>query len=299
MLCITAIFLTGKGGKMSIRKSHFSGTWYPDTAVACEKEIRQFLQGKKTGEFAAANPKGGLVPHAGWYFSGSIACHVIHALTQGETPDTVVIFGMHMHPESQPCMMPKGAWETPFGPLPVQEDLAAELEKTFSFQIETNTRFRQDNTIELQLPFVKYFFPDVKILALGVPPADISPQIAKKITEIASGLKLGLRVIGSTDLTHYGNNYGFTPKGSGPDALDWVRRENDRSFIDAVLSMNPSDVIREGLSRHNACCAGAAAAALTAAKEMGAVKAESLAYATSYDRHPSDSFVGYAGIVFA
>lgn len=284
---------------MNIRKSRFSGTWYPDTSGACEKEIRQFLQEGKTGNSPPANPKGGIVPHAGWYFSGSIACHVIHALTQGETPDTVVIFGMHLHPDSSPCMMPKGAWETPFGPLPVQEELAAELEKAFSLKIETMSRFAPDNTIELQLPFVKYFFPDVKILALGVPPADISLGIAKKITEIASVLKLRLRVIGSTDLTHYGNNYGFAPKGSGPEALDWVRRENDRHFIDAVLSMNPAQVIQEGLSRHNACCAGAAAAALTAAKELGAVRAESLAYATSHDRHPSDSFVGYAGIVFA
>ncbi len=283
---------------MNIRKSHFSGTWYPDTAGACEKEIRQFLREGKA-EHADKNLFGGIVPHAGWYFSGSIACNVIHALTRGESPDTVILFGMHLHQDSPPCMMPKGSWETPFGPLPVQEDLAAEVEKAFSFQIETNTKFRQDNTIELQLPFMKYFFPDVKILALGVPPAEISLQIAKKITEIASRMKLRLRIIGSTDLTHYGHNYGFAPKGGGPEALNWVRRENDRNFIDAVLSMNPSQVIREGLSSHNACCAGAAAAALTAAKEMGAVRAESLAYATSYDRHPGDSFVGYAGIVFA
>ncbi|MEZ4527039.1 MAG: AmmeMemoRadiSam system protein B [Desulfobacterales bacterium] len=283
---------------MNIRKSHFSGTWYPDTAPACEKEIRQFLKEGKA-EDTGKKLIGGIVPHAGWYFSGAIACNVIHALAQGELPDTVVIFGMHLHPESSPCLMPKGTWETPFGLLPVQEDLAAEVEKAFSFQIETSTRFRPDNTIELQLPFVKYFFPDVKILAAGVPPADISLQIAKKIAETASSLKLRLRVIGSTDLTHYGHNYGFAPKGDGPDALEWVRKENDQRFINAVLSMNPSQVIQEGLSRSNACCAGAAAAALTVAKELGAVSAKSLAYATSYDKHPGDSFVGYTGIVFA
>ncbi len=283
---------------MNIRKSHFSGSWYPDTAGACEKEIRQFLKEGKA-EDTGKKLIGGIVPHAGWYFSGSIACNVIHALAQGELPDTVVIFGMHLHPESSPCLMPKGAWETPFGLLPVQEDLAAEVEKAFSFQIETATRFRPDNTIELQLPFVKYFFPDVKILAAGVPPADISLQIAKKIAETASRLKLRLRVIGSTDLTHYGHNYGFAPKGDGPEALAWVRKENDPHFINAVLSMNPSQVIREGLTRSNACCAGAAAAALAAAKELGAVSAKPLAYATSYDKHPGDSFVGYTGIVFA
>ena len=42
-----------------------------------------------------------------------------------------------------------------------------------------------------------------------------------------------------------------------------------------------------------------AAAAVAAASELGATQAESLAYATSHDRHPGESFVGYSGVVFA
>jgi AmmeMemoRadiSam system protein B len=61
-------------------------------------------------------------------------------------------------------------------------------------------------------------------------------------------------VIGSTDLTHYGPNYGFTSKGVGSTAVDWVRDENDRRVIDAMTRMDPDAVIREGLSNDNACC---------------------------------------------
>jgi AmmeMemoRadiSam system protein B len=57
-------------------------------------------------------------------------------------------------------------------------------------------------------------------------------------------------------------------------------------------------VIDEALARQNACCAGAAATAIEAAKHLGADRAESIAYATSYDKSPGDSFVGYVGIVF-
>ena len=57
-------------------------------------------------------------------------------------------------------------------------------------------------------------------------------------------------------------------------------------------------MIEEALSSHNACCAGAAATAIEAAKHLGADRAESIAYATSYDKSPGDSFVGYVGIVF-
>jgi len=65
-----------------------------------------------------------------------------------------------------------------------------------------------------------------------------------------------------------------------------------------MLAMDPEAVIQEGLGHHNACCAGAAATALTAGKAMGAESAESLSYATSYEKNPDDSFVGYVGIVF-
>ena len=105
-------------------------------------------------------------------------------------------------------------------------------------------------------------------------------------------------VVGTTDLTHYGSNYGFMPKGTGPDAVDWVKRRNDKRFVDALLAMDPERVIEEGLSNQNACCAGAAATALSAAKHLGALEAETVAYSTSYDKSPGDSFVGYVGVVF-
>jgi AmmeMemoRadiSam system protein B len=77
-----------------------------------------------------------------------------------------------------------------------------------------------------------------------------------------------------------------------------VRNKNDRRVIDLMLDMDAEKVISEALASHNACCAGAAATAIEAAKLLGANRAESIAYATSYDKSPGDSFVGYVGIVF-
>jgi len=282
---------------MKTRKSVFSGSWYPRSASACEREIENFLKQEKPSRLE--NPVGGIVPHAGWFFSGSIACNVIHALSSGPPPDVVVVFGMHLHPGASPHIMPEGEWETPFGPLEVETRLAETLTGQFRFGTESPERFVQDNTVELQLPFIKYFFKDVRFLAVGVPPAPIAPEIARHLVSAAQETGLSLKVIGSTDLTHYGPNYDFTPQGTGPEALDWVRNTNDRRFVDALLAMNPDAAIQEGLQNRNACCAGAAAAAVAAASELGATQAESLAYATSHDRHPGESFVGYSGVVFA
>jgi len=281
----------------NVRRAMFAGSWYPADAAECEREIAGFLTEGKRIKPPDRELVGGIVPHAGWYFSGSIACNVINCLKGVNIPDVIVIFGMHLHPDSPCYLMPEGAWETPFGEIPVAEPLAAELANRFSFRLETPDRFTQDNTVELQLPFIKYFFQDIKIVAMGVPPKKSSLQIGKAAADIANQMGLKVKVIGSTDLTHYGYNYGFTSKGTGKKAVDWVRNENDRRVIKAMLALQTEQVIAEALASHNACCAGAVATAIETAKSLGANQADEIAYATSYDKSPGDSFVGYVGIV--
>jgi AmmeMemoRadiSam system protein B len=283
---------------MTIRKAVFAGSWYPNQASACEKAIAGFLEEGPATLDGDASFVAGIVPHAGWVYSGRIACNVIHRLKDADPPDLVVIFGMHLNATSSNHMMDRGAWETPFGPIPVDEDLAGYLKGRFSFQLETPQRFIQDNTIELQMPFVHYLLSPATVLALGVAPAQASLEIGHAVADWAKNNGKRLKIIGSTDLTHYGRNYGFSPQGSGEKALAWVREHNDRRLIDALLSMEPYGVISEGCANQNACCAGAAGTTLAGAVRMGATRGQLVDYATSYDVSPGDSFVGYAGVVF-
>lgn len=283
---------------MAVRKAMFAGSWYPKQAAACETEIRDYLSQPLEPPAAQRQWMAGIVPHAGWYYSGQIACQVINLLKETSPPDLVVLFGMHLHPGSPKHIMPQGSWETPFGELPVAESLARTLMTQFNFHQETPANFSEDNTIELQLPFVKYLLNPKAILALGVPPTERSLDIGRAVVDWAKHEGVRLKIIGSTDLTHYGTNYGYAPKGKGQEALDWVRLENDRHVIEAMLAMAPEKVLQEGHHNQNACCAGAAATAIAAAKHLGAANAQTVGYATSYDKSPGDSFVGYAGVVF-
>ena len=280
---------------MKARKAVFAGSWYPGNASECEREIKEFIKDAKT---TGLKPTGGIVPHAGWYYSGKIACNVIKILSESGTPDVLLVFGMHLHAGSPRFLMKEGSWETPFGEIEIEEGITKKLTDKYLFEIETAQRFTRDNTIELQLPFIKYFFKDVKIVPMGVPPVDESLNIGIDAVKIAKDLGLKVMVLGSTDLTHYGVNYGFVSHGTGDSAVDWVKNENDRKAVDAMLAMDPERVIRVASSNENACCAGAAATAISAAKELGASRAELVTYTTSYDISPGDSFVGYAGIVF-
>jgi AmmeMemoRadiSam system protein B len=286
---------------MKVRKASFAGSWYPATPSECENEIRNFLKDPGIDEIPDADYTGGIVPHAGWYFSGHLASRAIAALSGGpsrQKPDVIVVFGMHLHPGSSPRIMTDGTWETPFGNIDIATDLAGRLARKFSFAVESADHFTPDNTIELQLPFIKYFFNTSRLIPIGAPPAAVSLDIARTLMETAREENISMKVVGSTDLTHYGVNYGFSPSGSGSRAVSWARDQNDRNVIDRMLAMDPKGVIEEALSRQNACCGGAAAAAITAAASLGATQAQLAGYSSSFDKHPSDSFVGYAGLLF-
>ena len=287
---------------MRVRKATFSGSWYPSRAAECENQINEFLKDPRFQSLPKGGFIGGIVPHAGWYFSGSLACNVISSLRNTNDkpePDIIVVFGMHMHPNSTPVIMCEGAWETPFGNIEIDRDVSRELAEKFSFTIETPDHFTPDNTIELQLPFIKYFFHDARLIPMGVPPSKIAIDIAQTLADIAKVSGLRVKVVGSTDLTHYGPNYGFTPAGMGDDSVDWARNQNDKKAINLMLELDSKGIISEGLANQNACCSGAAAAAIAASKALGAKQSHYVGYSSSYDKNPGDSFVGYAGITYS
>ncbi|MFO7752718.1 MAG: AmmeMemoRadiSam system protein B [Desulfobacteraceae bacterium] len=282
---------------MKRKRASFKGAWYPASAGECETSIQAFLKekgGPLKGRFA-----GGIVPHAGWVFSGSIACRVIASLQTESKVDAVIIFGVHMRPDSRPFILSQGSWETPFGDLDVQEELSGKIMEEQRIEKLSPGSFPDENTIELQLPFVKYFFGDTPIVAMGVPPSDEAERIGEAAFDASEALGLKTVVIGSTDMTHYGAAFGFTPAGSGDKAYKWVKEENDRAAVRALMEIDPRKIIREGLSNQNMCCAGAAAAAAAAAKKAGAGRAVEVDYSTSYEKSPGDSFVGYSGVLFS
>lgn len=283
---------------MTIRKSMLAGSWYPASSGECKRSIEGFQKEIDIDQKGIKADLGGIVPHAGWYFSGSIAANVFRFLSGRPAPDVVVIFGLHLHPGAQACIMTEGAWETPLEPAVIATEFAQGVAQKYDFGSENSRSFAGDNTIEVQLPFLKYYFGDTKFVPIGVPPNADALKIGAAVAQTAAELQTKLKLIGSTDLTHYGSNYGFSPKGRGAAGLEWVTQQNDPGVIAAMCAMAPEQVLSVAAANHNACCAGAVAAALSAAKKLGAAEAHQLTYATSHDKMPGESFVGYVGVVF-
>jgi AmmeMemoRadiSam system protein B len=282
----------------SVRRADFAGSWYPGSERDCRLAFEEFEAGCVERK-SVPTPRGGLVPHAGWLFSGRLAYNTIRELSRGAgAVDTVLLFGGHLRPGSPASVLGAGEFWTPLGTIPVDQELAAALARQTGIGQQGPEHHTPDNTVELQAPMVKHLLPEARLLVMAAPPREETLQLCDHLMRLAGELGRRVVAIGSTDLTHYGPNYGFSPRGLGPQAEAWVREENDRRFVELALALRPAEMIAEALQRSSACCPGAAAAAVHCGKRLGSSDGELLSYATSADVHRNDSFVGYASIIF-
>ncbi len=281
---------------MSRRKRALPRGWYPVDPKECQREIESYLEGWSPSQIPPAKGLGGIVPHAGWYFSGRLSARVFSYLKMKGKFDLIVLYGGHLGAEDLPRIVTEEIWETPLGDIEVHTEFVKRLMKKVDLVKESPAS--GDNTIEVQLPMVKYFFPESKLLALRSPISLKAKAVGQEVAEIAKREGISILAIGSTDLTHYGPNYGFLVKGTGRASVEWVKKENDQGFIERALKMDIEGMIQHALENDSACSGGAAVSAISTCKTLGAEKGILLDYYTSYDVMPDDSFVGYAGIVY-
>jgi AmmeMemoRadiSam system protein B len=279
----------------AIRPAFLAGQWYPDDAAECRRAIAAVdVTGVEPG------PVRGLVaPHAGWAYSGTAAVRGWATLAESRPDaDLVVVFGSHRSEAGPSTVFLGTAWDTPLGPVEIPRELAATLLGLCDLEEEPLEPARPDNGVELHLPLLKHFFPRAQLLMVGVAASPVAIEIGETAGSLVDGAGRKAVFVGSTDLTHYGPNYGATDHGSGDGAVRWVRDENDRGFIDRVLAKDAGGLLAHAREHDSACCPGAVAATLAALGAVGHAPAPRLVdHYLSCDVHPHASFVGYASIV--
>lgn len=280
---------------MKIQKMALADGWYPQTKEACNNAIEGYA--KNTNKENISDYLGAIVPHAGWYYSGKLAGQSIAQLSKNTNPDLVCVFGGHLMPEDNFIYYDVDAFETPLGLLNQDREIILELLKNPYLNFDQERW--ADNTVEIQLPIIKYFFPNSKIVAFRCPPSKKSIEFAKILTTLISEKNKKALFIGSTDLTHYGPNYHFTKFSTTEEAIEWVKNENDKNFIQYCINLDCDSLIKHANNNFSACSSGAAAACITAVKGLRDIKNGVLeGYYTSYDVRENSSFVGYAGLLF-
>jgi AmmeMemoRadiSam system protein B len=290
---------------METRHPVVAGQFYPGTKAECIREIRECLGDESVPADLPENIAAGIVPHAGWVFSGSLAAMVFDSIKKvHEKVDTFIIFGAAHYHVGQAAIYDKGLWSTPMGTIEINEMLAEAIAKNVSGTICDRKAHAGEHSIEVQVPFIQYLFEGAKIVPIIVPPLLSAFDIGKGIGKLIKDSDKKIVCIGSTDLTHYGPRYGFNPQGSGRAGIEWARDINDKSFIDLAVELKGAELLKDATQKNNACGAGAAAAAIGAAKAQGKTKGKLLGHEHSDDimrvkyNHSSQESVGYAAIIF-
>ena len=293
------------------RTPYRAGSFYEADPAACRRSAQALVDEAVLPPDLPPAPVGGLVPHAGWVFSGKTAALTFKALAAGGRLEHVILLGSdHWGVSPAAAVYDQGAWQTPLGDLPVDEQLAAALLKECPVLRAQPQAHAREHSIEVQLPILQVLSPQARIVPISVPPGAQSAEIGRVIGLAVKRLaaarpawaKVG--VVGSTDLTHYGLQYGFTPGGTGRTGLDWAR-DNDRRILKLIETMQAERIVPECSARRNACGGGAIAATIAACAALGAARGLCLEYVTSADvmdrvyHQRADDAVGYAAVVFA
>ncbi|MBI3072107.1 MAG: AmmeMemoRadiSam system protein B [Deltaproteobacteria bacterium] len=294
-----------------LRKPAVAGLFYPaDSRAARESVTACFLHGRQTlqGIERAVPARFGLVPHAGWVYSGATAAVTFQALSSAQTAvrSVIVLGAVHRGSVRGPALFGPGAWETPLGALTVDDELASAVTGIDVIA----TAHNGEHAIEVQLPFIQLAFPDARFVPIAVTPDARAIAVGERIAD-AIRERPDVVVIASSDLTHYGPSYDFAPRGLGAVAHAWAK-QNDDEILDAARNLDAIGVLRHAAMNQSACGPGALAALVVIAQRCGTTNVSLLAHTTSHEvasgaaadprirrdaGEPSD-FVGYASMVF-
>ncbi len=197
------------------------------------KEEKRFVK-----DFRPAVLFGGIVPHAGYVFSGYEAIHFFELIKNHPKQfDTIVI----LHPNHngigpEIASDENDAWQTPMG--------IAEIDTEFRDQMEFESSalaHKFEHSAEVMVPFLQYKLP-YKFRILPVSMARQTPQHARKVAEelirVQNILNRHLLLIASSDFSHYVSpEYG---KKMDQMVIDQIEKGNIEGIYSTIKKNNIS-----------------------------------------------------------
>lgn len=287
----------------SPRRSAQTTHFYPGNL---SDQVEEFVSGWSIPDDVPRQLFGGVLPHAGWAYSGRVAARTLHTLIVRMRPETIVFLAsVHVPGVRHASVYPGGIWETPVGTVEVDGELATRLVAAAGEQLVVSTEAHEgDHAIEVQLPLLRLLAPGCRVVPIAAPMTCDGVALGK---EIGGCLRESPRVmvVASSDLTHYGRRYRYAPAGQGPEARQWMR-ENDSRMVQKVVDLDAAGVMPEARERANCCGPAGIAAAIASAQVRGANSGHVIEYTDSFhesagaDDAESQAFemsVGYLGAV--
>lgn len=257
--------------------------FYPSEKKKLEEQVSSLLDQNVTQKDCL----GAVVPHAGYIFSGPTAGKAYASIKT--CAKTFVVAGPNHTGFGRPVAMSSQDWKTPLGTAKTDRRLGGKVPES-----EDSHMF--EHSIEVQLPFIQKRFPGAEIIPICL--SDIGLDEIRELSEKISSKDMFY--IASSDFTHFGPNYGYSPvEGTDSENLEYVRKM-DMKAIDFIMKIQPEKFYKFAKENEMTICGVVPITlVLFACRKLGAIKGELVGYSTSYDMHPSHSFVSYAGILIS
>ena len=257
-----------------MRTCAVAGMFYPRDPSHLEQLLEKFFSGTRP----EGAPLGIVSPHAGYIYSGQTAAHAFGSIAPGFTGTFVVIGPSHRGYINCVSSIP---WETPLGIVDTDAEFIEALD------IETDEfSHRDEHSLEVQVPFIKYRFPRARIAPIMMGQQDYTSamSLSEKISEAIRRTKRKVRIVASSDFSHY--------------VPEHKAKSDDLYAIEPLLNFDTKEFYRRIEERRvTACGYGPVAAMITTCKNLGAKTAQLIRYATSGEvTGDRREVVGYAAI---
>ena len=281
------------------RKPAVSGRFYSGTESRLREEIEAcfmspFGPGNKKLDFDNSGSQhhmvlGGVVPHAGYMFSGPVAAWFYQTLKNSiKEKVTFVVLGPNHTGQGKYVSLypPDGVWETPLGGVKLNKKLADKISECGLVEVDEKAHICE-HSIEVQLPFLQYIIPDFDFVPICLMKQDINTalELGRFLGETAKSWDQKIIFIASSDFSHY-----VPPQ---------VAKKNDLLAISAIKDMDVS-LLMNNIQQYDIsmCGYGPVGVVMSAVKILGSMRGNLLHYGHSGDIQPMNDVVGYASIVF-
>ncbi|NLV27489.1 MAG: AmmeMemoRadiSam system protein B [Methanomicrobiales archaeon] len=258
------------------RTSTVAGMFYPGNP----DQLRYLLSELFRGLPSSGDAAGIVSPHAGYVYSGRTSAQAFSAINESFKGTFLVIGPSHRGFSTCISQIP---WETPLGLIESDTDLGAALELPVD---ERAMSFGSENSLEVQLPFIQYRFPGVRVVPLMMGHQTLSDvyKISSKIIKALEIYKKPVKIVASSDFSHYV---------SAEKAF-----RDDHYAIEALVKMDiPEFFSRIQSYNITACGYGPIGCMIEVLKARGKTRCDLLGYTTSGETSGDyDQVVGYAAL---
>jgi len=185
-----------------------AGSFYADDP----KQLRFVVEQALKASPAAADSRALVVPHAGYAFSGDVAGRAFATLKADGLQRVILLGPSHHRAFGGGALPARGieAFATPLGEVELDVAAIERLRKITDFN-GPPAAHGPEHCLEVELPFLQIVAPDaviVPILVGSETDTAIAIRMAKALVPL---LDDGTAVIVSSDFTHHGDRYRWTP----------------------------------------------------------------------------------------